>query len=109
LARSARECARYGCAVFSQVAELDLLQPYKTPAQYPVYGSGFFINEQGDIITNAHVVNQAKAIWIQIPSLGKRIIDVEVISVSPDRDLALLRVKPAGLAIIKQALVKLPI
>ena len=80
--------------VFAQIAELDLLQPYKTPTQASAIGSGFFINDEGDLITNAHVVDQAKAVWIQIPSLGKRIIDVDVISVSPERDLALLRVNP---------------
>ncbi len=94
--------------VFSQVAELDLLQPYKTPTQYPTYGSGFFINDQGDIITNAHVVNQTKAVWIQIPSLGKRIFDVDVISVSPERDLALLRVRNQDLGIIKTVIGKIP-
>jgi len=77
--------------VFSQVAEFDFLQPYKTPAQYTSYGTAFFINEQGDLITNAHVVNQARALWIQIPSLGKQIIDVEVASISPERDIALLK------------------
>src|SRR5579871_5723526 len=77
--------------IFSQVAEIDLLQPYKTPAQYGVRGSGFIINEQGDIITNAHVVEQAIAVWIQIPSLGKRLIDVTIIGICPERDLALLR------------------
>lgn len=94
--------------VFAQIAEVDLLQPYKTPAQYPAYGSGFFINDNGDLITNAHVINQAKAIWIQIPSLGKRIIEVDLVSVSPDRDLALLRVKPHELAVIKSALGRIP-
>jgi serine protease Do len=90
--------------IFAQVAELDLLQPYKTPAQYPASGSGFFINNQGDIITNAHVINQAKAIWIQIPELGKRIVEVDVISLSIDRDIALLRVKPQDLEYIKTVL-----
>ncbi|MCX5922067.1 MAG: trypsin-like peptidase domain-containing protein [Candidatus Dependentiae bacterium] len=94
--------------IFSQIAETDLLQPYKTPAQYSAYGSGFFINENGDIITNAHVVDQARSIWIQIPSLGKRIIDVEVVSVSPERDLALLRVKPDGLEVIRKTLGAVP-
>lgn len=94
--------------IFSQVAAVDLLQPYKTPHQQPVTGSGFFINDEGEIITNAHVVDQAKAVWIQIPSLGKQQIDVEVIGVSPDRDLALLRVKKEGLEFIKSALGTLP-
>lgn len=93
--------------VFAQIAEVDLLQPYKTPQQYGACGSAFFINEQGDLITNAHVVNQAAAVWIQIPSLGKRIIDVDVIGVS-ERDIALLRVRPEGLALIKEHIGKIP-
>lgn len=94
--------------IFSQVTEFDLLQPYRTPQQYSAVGSGFFINDKGDLITNAHVVNQARSVWIQIPSLGRRIIDVEVIGMTPDRDLALLRVKPESLELITKALGKIP-
>ena len=94
--------------VFSQIAEFDLLQPYRTPQQYSVCGSGFFINEDGYLITNAHVINQARSVWIQIPSLGRCIIDVEVIGMTPDRDIALLCVKPAGLELIRSALGKVP-
>ena len=94
--------------VFAQIAEFDLLQPYRTPQQYSVCGSGFFINDQGDLITNAHVINQARSVWIQIPSLGRRIIDVEVIGMTPDRDIALLRVKPAGLELIRSVLGGVP-
>ena len=93
--------------IFAQIAEQDILQPYKTPNQGSSCGSGFFISEQGDIVTNAHVVNQAKAIWIQIPSLGKRIIDVDLIGLS-ERDIALLRVRPEGLQLIKTVLGKVP-
>lgn len=94
--------------IFAQVTEFDMLQPYRTPQQYSTAGSGFFINDHGDLITNAHVVNQARSVWIQIPSLGRRIIDVEVIGMTPDRDLALLRVKPESLDMIKKVLGKIP-
>jgi serine protease Do len=94
--------------VFAQIAEIDLLQPYKSPSQGTATGSGFFINDKGDLITNAHVVDQAKSIWVQIPSLGKRIIDVEVISVSPERDIALLRVKPESFEVLKKVLGTIP-
>lgn len=80
--------------IFSQVTEFNWLEPYKTPNQGGCTGSGFFINDQGDIITNWHVVNQAVAVSIQIPSMGKQRFDVDVIGVNPDRDLALLRLKP---------------
>jgi serine protease Do len=94
--------------VFAQVSEIDLLQPYKTPAQFSSTGSAFFINEQGDLLTNAHVVDQAKALWIQIPSLGKRIIQVEVVGVSPERDIALIRVIPEDLKMIRKELGRVP-
>lgn len=94
--------------VFSQIAEFDFLQPYKTPAQYSASGSAFFINEQGDLITNAHVVDQARAVWAQIPSLGKRIINLEVVGVCPDRDIALLRVFPEDVAMLRQELGRIP-
>lgn len=94
--------------VFAQISEVDLLQPYKTPAQYSSSGSAFFINEQGDLLTNAHVVEQAKSLWIQIPSLGKRIIQVEVVGVSPERDVALIRVLPEDVKVIRKELGRIP-
>ncbi|MCX5924817.1 MAG: trypsin-like peptidase domain-containing protein [Candidatus Dependentiae bacterium] len=94
--------------IFSHVAVVDLLRPYRSPTEGSAYGSGFFISDQGDIITNAHVVDQARSVWIQIPSLGKRIIDVDVVGISPDRDVALLRVRPESLAIIKKELGAVP-
>ncbi|MFI5332963.1 MAG: S1C family serine protease [Candidatus Babeliales bacterium] len=94
--------------VFSQVAEFDFLEPYKTPTQYSTYGSAFFINENGELLSNAHVVNQAKVVWIQIPSLGKRDLDVEVVGVSPERDVALLRLTPESLEIVRKELGAVP-
>jgi serine protease Do len=94
--------------IFAQIAEVDLLQPYKTPSQYGVRGSGFFINERGDIITNAHVVDQACALWIQVPSLGKYFIDVDLIGICPERDLALLRVSEQGIAFLRAQLGFIP-
>jgi serine protease Do len=95
--------------IFSQAAAIDLLAPFKTPKQYQSTGSGFIINSDGEIITNAHVVDQAKAVWIQIPSLGKHQIDVDVIGVSPERDLALLKIRPEGLELIKTVLGDMPL
>lgn len=94
--------------IFSNIAELDLLQPYKAPTQGTSTGTGFFINEQGEIITNAHVVDEAKSVWVQIPSLGKSILDVDVISVNPEKDLALLQLRQEGLAQVRQELGSVP-
>jgi len=94
--------------VFAQVAEVDLLQPYNSPQQYSRSGTGFFINDKGELVTNAHVINQALAIWIQIPSLGRRLIDVTLVGMIPERDLALLQISSEGYDAIIQSLGKIP-
>jgi serine protease Do len=80
--------------VFSQIAEFDWLQPYATPKQGQSSGTAFFIDSSGLLLTNAHVVNQAKAILVQIPTLGKHQFEVDLLGISFDRDLALLKLRP---------------
>lgn len=94
--------------LFVQISAIDLLEPYKTPQQGTACGSGFFINDQGYLITNAHVVNSAKSVWGQIPSLGKSIIDIEVVGISFERDLALLRITDEGRELITKELGGIP-
>lgn len=94
--------------IFSHIAALDIFQPYKTPDQYGASGTGFFIDDQGYIITNAHVVDQAQMVVIQIPSLGKQLLPVDIVGVCPERDLALIRVTEEGRAYIKEHLGSIP-
>ena len=94
--------------VFSQVAEMDIRQPYKTPSQYKSSGSGFFIDDNGYIITNAHVVIQAKSVWVQIPHFGKRIFDTTIVGIAPDHDLALLRMSDEGVEVVRRELGTIP-
>lgn len=89
--------------IIAQTAEIDIFQPFKTPTQNGHFGTGFFISER-EIITNAHVADKAQFLWIKIPALGKAIIDVELVGISHDRDLALLRVTDQGMMLIKQTL-----
>lgn len=96
--------------VFAHIAEFDWLQPYRAPNQYQVTGSAFFINDNGQLITNAHVVDQAKGwrVFLQLPSLGKRQLEAEVIGISPERDLAFLELTPESKNTIKQILGRIP-
>lgn len=94
--------------IFSYSAEFNWLEPYKSPTQRESAGSGFFINDKGYIITNAHVINQAKLLTIQIPSLGKERLDAKIISVCFDRDVALLKISDEDLEKIKFELGKIP-
>jgi uncharacterized protein len=67
-----------------------------TPAGRRLFstGSGFFVNERGDIITNKHVVDGCTSVRAQVQSLeGTEIFTVEGrdITVSQTADLALFR------------------
>lgn len=94
--------------IFSQVAAFDWLEPYKTPEQYTTSGSGFIINEQGYIVTNAHVVDQAVALWVYMPALGKRLVDAQLVSFCPEHDLALLRLDESARQEIVEHFGKMP-
>ena len=94
--------------IFSQVAEFNWLQPYATPDQYGTRGSGFLINEQGAIITNAHVVDQAVALWVQMPAMGKRPLKAHIAGFCPDLDIALLQLDPDDLVLVQETLGAVP-
>ena len=57
-------------------------------------GSGFFIDDQGHIVTNNHVVEGADRVSIRL-SDGQE-IDAELIGTDPLTDLAVLKVDPNG-------------
>lgn len=94
--------------IFSQSSEFNWLEPYKTPNQGESAGSGFFINAEGDLITNYHVVAQSISVQIQIPSFGLERFDAEIIGSSPERDIALLRLTNDAKNKIKSKLQKIP-
>ncbi len=94
--------------VFVQTASFNWLEPYKSPRQSKSYGSGFFIDEQGFIVSNFHVIDEAVGIKIQVPSFGKEQFDVEVVGTCPDRDLALLKLTKDAHAKIIKTIGKIP-
>jgi S1-C subfamily serine protease len=54
------------------------------------FGTGFFITEDGYLLTNHHVVEQAKALGVQ---MGDQSYEARVVEVDPESDLALLKVE----------------
>ena len=94
--------------LFVQKSSFNWLEPYKVPEAGAQFGTGFFINEEGDILTNAHVVNQSVVIHVQIPSFGKHQFEADLIGIMPEKDFALLRIRPEGLAMIRSMLGKIP-
>ncbi len=58
-------------------------------------GSGFVIDKNGTILTNAHVIDGAQKVTVQFED--QKIVDAQVIGKDLNSDLALLKVSPDGL------------
>ncbi len=76
--------------LFVQTAMFDWIEPYKPPTQLSTFGTGFFIDDEGHLLTNFHVISEAVAVQAQVPALGKERFDLKVIGIHPERDIALL-------------------
>jgi S1-C subfamily serine protease len=65
-------------------------------------GSGFVLNAEGEIVTNAHVVTDessgdrepADQVYIEFPD--RNVVPAEIVGFDPFVDVALLRIKPDG-------------
>ncbi|HET8815436.1 MAG TPA: trypsin-like peptidase domain-containing protein [Solirubrobacterales bacterium] len=66
-------------------------------------GSGFVLNDSGEIVTNAHVVTdessgnrtEADQVYVEFPN--RNVVPAEVIGFDPFVDVALLRIEPGGM------------
>ena len=55
-------------------------------------GSGFFIDDKGTIVTNAHVVERAAEMKISVTTPAGKTYSARYITGDPDRDLAMIKV-----------------
>ena len=67
------------------------------PAQ--ATGSGVLISEDGYIVTNNHVVEDANKIEVQLTD--KRVMEAKIIGRDPNTDLALIKINEKGLPFIR--------
>jgi len=54
-------------------------------------GTGFFIDNNGYILTCAHVVDGAKNLYIEIPNITSNKYECTVVSICPEFDIALIK------------------
>ncbi len=64
------------------------------PRQGMSQGSGFFVSQDGYVVTNNHVVENA--VEVQLVTDTGKTLDAKVVGTDPRTDLALLKVKDAG-------------
>jgi S1-C subfamily serine protease len=72
------------------------------PQEGEATGSGFVIDRDGTILTNAHVVNGARKVTVQFADRQR--VAAEVLGKDESTDLALLKVDPAHLKLVPLAL-----
>lgn len=68
---------------------LVLLLALTNSARADAIGTGFFINEQGDILTNRHVIEGCERLFARLPD--ESLVKLELIATSKAFDLAALR------------------
>ncbi|MBK1439361.1 Do family serine endopeptidase [Parapedobacter sp. ISTM3] len=72
-------------------------QRSQPPAQ--ATGSGVIISEDGYIVTNNHVVEDANKIEVQLTD--KRVVEAKIIGRDPNTDLALIKINEKGLPFVR--------
>ena len=65
------------------------------PQQGSATGSGFVIDKQGTILTNAHVVDNATKVKVQFQN--DKVVEAKILGRDRSTDLAVLKVDPKGL------------
>ncbi|HEX2071964.1 MAG TPA: trypsin-like peptidase domain-containing protein [Thermoleophilaceae bacterium] len=88
---------REGAGVVFVVAEQDAGSsdsPFGAPdGGGEASGSGFVVDKQGTIITNAHVVGESEEVQVRFEEDGD-LVDAEVVGTDPSTDVAVLKVDP---------------
>jgi S1-C subfamily serine protease len=75
---------------------------FPTETQGIATGSGFVVDRNGDILTNAHVIDGAVKVTVQFAD--DRVVDARILGKDSSSDLALLKVDPDGLTLDPLAL-----
>lgn len=67
--------------------------------EYSSFGSGFFLSDDGYLVTNHHVVRRYTDFTVMLSD--GTVFPAELISVHPEQDLALLKIEGAALPVVK--------
>ncbi len=93
--------------VHSAHTEFNWAEPYKAPRKTQSFGTAFFLDERGYLLTNFHVIDQA-TLQLYIPALGQKPVEAFVVGACPEADIAYIKVSDAGMKSIRSALKKIP-
>ncbi len=94
--------------VCAQHTDFNWREPYKAPRQQESSGTAFFIDSDGHLLTNFHVVDQAKSLQVFIPALGQKPVDAFVVGVCPEVDIAYIKLSDEGIKAVRSTLKTIP-
>jgi len=82
------------CQIVYQVDQIPVSHGYR----YLFYGSGFFVNEEGYVLTAAHVLNQLEGgqpfVLFRTSSGARKFAEAKVVAIDTDHDVAILKATP---------------
>lgn len=79
--------------VIAYANSFDFSNPYTKGKNVLSFGTGFFINKTGYIVTCSHVIDSATRVCVNVPNDGLKEYDVDVLGFCPYFDVALLKIK----------------
>jgi S1-C subfamily serine protease len=79
--------------ISAQGVDSEAESPFGVPQEGTATGSGFVVDEDGSIVTNAHVVEGADEVGVRFEENGQ-VVDAEIRGVDTSTDLAVLKVNP---------------
>lgn len=82
--------------------------PYIAGNPQQFSGTGFFIDQDGTILTCSHVIEDAFSVFITIPALGKQFLKARVIGLCPEHDVALLKLDEEALTTVRKKFNHIP-
>src|SRR5690606_34239249 len=92
----------YGAAPMDLFEEFFGIPRQRQPRSQPpaqATGSGVIISQDGYIVTNNHVVEDANKIEVQLTD--KRVVEAKIIGREPNTELALIKINEKGLPFVK--------
>ena len=79
--------------ISAEGVESDGESPFGIPQEGTATGSGFVVEDDGTIVTNAHVVEGADEVGVRFEENGE-VVDAEIQGVDTSTDIAVLKVNP---------------
>ena len=84
------------------VKDFNWFNPYTMNSPKQASGSGFFIDQNGSILTCSHVIEDAISVFVIMPSLGKQFLKASVTGLCPEHDVAVLNLDEESQAIVRK-------